>query len=320
MGSGLDNTLISLKKRHQRLGASVRRHYVSLAVTAHLIDPALTDRVDRYGDLMKDGEWLVSPDAIAFDYTGRLINGQHRLKAIGNSGETVTCLVVWNLPPEAFKIADVGVKRTGGDVLRIEGFKNPEELAAVCRLIALWKQSRLEECNQYENVENTTIVDIANACSPRIQELVKEANKCRTDGIHTAIPRSLTIFMRYAYEESFPEAIEEFYAGLVTKKEFKYRDWAEECGVGEGHEDYDDIENPVRLLEEKANKGRLGSCTRDRKLGFLIKAANAYCERRALKRLRYRRADYFPETTAPLRPCIQDDIQLPSVREQNCGR
>ena len=33
-----------------------------------------TDRVDRYAEQMRDGEWMVSPDCIAFSYTGKLIN------------------------------------------------------------------------------------------------------------------------------------------------------------------------------------------------------------------------------------------------------
>jgi len=100
------------------------------------------DRVTRYAEQIEDGEWMLSPDAIAFDYNGSLINGQHRLKAIIEANEPAPFIVAIGLEPDAFKISDVGVKRTGGDILRIEGFKNPEELAAATRLMVLWSQDR----------------------------------------------------------------------------------------------------------------------------------------------------------------------------------
>lgn len=265
---------------------------------------------------MKDGEWLVSPDAIAFDFSGRLINGQHRLKAIVNSGETVTCLVVWNLPPEAFKIADVGVKRTGGDVLRIEGFKNPEELAAVCRLVALWSQGRLEECNQYENVENTTIVDIATTFSEELSEIVKRINKKKNKKIYkdAGLPRSLMAFVYFAYSETFPTRMEEFYNGLILRDGFTFKNWADECGMSEEDEDYEDIGHPISLLEDKIIGRGWKSYTRDRMLGFIIKAVNHYCTKEPLKRLRYRQSDNFPETEAPVRADLQDNVALATAR------
>ena len=267
-----------------------------------------TDRVDRYAELMSGGDWLVSPDAIAFDHQGRLINGQHRLKAIVQSGETVQALVAWNLPPDAFKIADVGVKRTGGDVLRIEGFRNPEELAAVCRLVALWQQDRLKECNEYETVENSTIVEIAKTCSPELQGLVKKANENKLAGVHgSEMPRSLTTFVRWAYRQAHTEEIEEFYAGLINQEGFMLRKWAETIpqeALGETDEP-DSYTNPVKLLRSRC-RSSFENYSRSRKLGFLIKAANAYCQREPTKRLRYRQADYFPQIAAPLRSELEE--------------
>lgn len=262
------------------------------------------DRVDRYAEQMKDGEWLVSPDAISFDYNGRLINGQHRLKAIKqlDKGTEVQCLVAFGLQPAAFKIADVGVKRTGGDVLRIEGFKNPEELAATCRLLAMWRQNRLEEAGRYENVRNSVIVEVANRGGKRLADVVEKVtsgeDKRELIGF---VPRSIMAFVYFAYKESFPTRTDHFYDGLLFSENFPADDWSEETGV-------DGARNPISLFRSKMNN----KCdyNRERTLGYLIKALNAYCLKRPLKRLRYRKSDNFPDVKADIASELREEPTL----------
>lgn len=249
------------------------------------------DRVDRYAEQMKDGEWMVSPDAIAFSYTDKLINGQHRLKAITQlgQGESVECLVAFGLDPAAFKIADVGVKRTGADVLRIEGFKSAEEMAAVCRLLALWKQGRLEELHRYENVSNSVIVDIATACRKR---LVKTIEKTGSDkgALAGKMPRSLMAFAYFAYKPTFPVRADYFFDGFLYDKNFPAVDWEEEYGEK-------GAKNPISLLKDKMRKG-YDNLSRKAKLALLVKAMNRYCRERPLKQLRWRSNESFPELAA----------------------
>jgi len=248
-------------------------------------------RVDRYADQMRDGEWMVSPDAIAFSYTGKLINGQHRLKAITqlDSEESVQCLVAFNLDPAAFKISDVGIKRTGADVLRIEGFKSPEEKAAVCRLLALWQQGRLEELHRYENVENSTIVDIASACRERLTEVIEKVGSDKK-ALDKKMPRSLMAFAHFAYKPSFPTRAEYFFNGFLYDKNFPAVDWAEEYGE-------DGAKSPIKLLKDKM-RSEYGQLERKAKMALLIKAMNAYCLEKPMKQLRWRTNESLPEIQA----------------------
>lgn len=249
------------------------------------------DRVGRYADLMRDGEWLVSPDAIAFSYTDKLINGQHRLKAIAqlDKGQSVQCMVMFGLDPAAFKISDVGVKRTGADVLRIEGFKSAEEMAAVCRLLALWHQGRLEELNRYENVRNSVIVDVATANRERLSETIEKvgSNKSALNGL---MPRSLMAFAYFAYKPSFPEQAEYFLTHVLKGESPLDVAWSEMF------ED-EDVKNPVQLLREKV-RPNCGELSRKAKLALLVKAMNAYCLQKPMKQLRWRSNESFPELAA----------------------
>lgn len=69
---------------------------------------------------IKDGKWKMTGDAIRFSKTGKLIDGQHRLQAILNSGMTVTCVVMRDLDDAIFDVIDSGRSRQKSDVLFIE--------------------------------------------------------------------------------------------------------------------------------------------------------------------------------------------------------
>lgn len=54
-------------------------------------------KVSRYAKLMKDGKWTTHHQGMAFDAKGRLIDGQHRLWAIIESGCTIRIRVSRNV-------------------------------------------------------------------------------------------------------------------------------------------------------------------------------------------------------------------------------
>jgi len=77
--------------------------------------------VDRYARDMLNGKWALTHQGIAFDCKGKVIDGQHRLWAIVNSGVTVKMVVVRNSPSDAFDHVDLGYGRTASDVLKAQG-------------------------------------------------------------------------------------------------------------------------------------------------------------------------------------------------------
>jgi hypothetical protein len=78
-----------------------------------------TDIVQRYAGDMKAGRWLITGDAIAFDKNGAVVNGQHRLWAVFESGCTVPMLVTFNLEPDVVRVLDDHLKRKLIDVEKI---------------------------------------------------------------------------------------------------------------------------------------------------------------------------------------------------------
>jgi len=79
--------------------------------------------------------WEINGETIIYDEYGRLIEGQHRLKAIVEAHQTVWTLVVHGINRERFKTMGQGAKRTAGDILGIRGEKDARMLAAALRWV-----------------------------------------------------------------------------------------------------------------------------------------------------------------------------------------
>lgn len=101
--------------------------------------PVRRSVVRRYAETMRRGQWKLTPEPIAFDVNGDLINGQHRLAGVVESGATVQFVVARGVDPEAFSVIDSGVARTMGDRLSQVGFAYPTVAAAALRMVLLYR-------------------------------------------------------------------------------------------------------------------------------------------------------------------------------------
>ena len=80
-------------------------------------------KIRTYAQDMKTGHWEIdTPDnIISFNVNGELVNGQHRLEAIIESGTSVDRWV-WRDVPETVHMFDRGTPRSTSDTLQIRGF------------------------------------------------------------------------------------------------------------------------------------------------------------------------------------------------------
>lgn len=71
--------------------------------------------VRNLAGMIVKGEWVTTHQGIAFDETGRLVDGQHRLLAIVEAGKSVKILVTRGLPEGSYKYLDGGRARVLSD-------------------------------------------------------------------------------------------------------------------------------------------------------------------------------------------------------------
>lgn len=98
-------------------------------------------RVQQMVTDIRAGRWDFNGETIKFATSGALLDGQHRLMAVFESGIPVDLLVVEGLPESVQDTIDIGRTRTTGDMLSLRGIANGNNLAALSRNILRYDQN-----------------------------------------------------------------------------------------------------------------------------------------------------------------------------------
>lgn len=135
--------------------------------------PVAQRHVDMLTREMAEGRWMNLADGdIVIDANGNLIDGQHRLLAVIQSGMTVPFAFKEGIPTESYKVIDSGKKRTAADVIGGKYAAHKSSLArAICGVMRGYSLStvahmptttKTEAIECYENMsdEIDTIVDM----------------------------------------------------------------------------------------------------------------------------------------------------------------
>lgn len=96
--------------------------------------PLHVSRVKLFEAELRDGNFKLTHQGIAIGCSGQLLDGQHRLHAIANTGISAPLMVATGVPDESFAVLDTGIKRGASDVLAICGSQNRVEVASAIRL------------------------------------------------------------------------------------------------------------------------------------------------------------------------------------------
>lgn len=100
--------------------------------------PLSTVVVRNLAEAMRRGEWQLTHQGIAVDSSGRLLDGQHRLSAVLESGVPIETLVFTSVDSSTFSVLDAGKKRNAADALAVAGEKSTHLLASMIRVIWLF--------------------------------------------------------------------------------------------------------------------------------------------------------------------------------------
>lgn len=172
---------------------------------------------------IQQGHWLtLTGESIGYDEHDRITDGQNRLQAIANAGESVDVVVWRNLAPEVKYVIDQGVMRTGADIL---GFAGNEKylpvLSTALRIVAAWdSQPRYlahsgVKSSRYKPWSKSDLLIMAEK-HPGLVDSVAWASANRRQERCKPIPPAVLAFMHYETSLIDPDAAAEFWDGYAN--------------------------------------------------------------------------------------------------------
>lgn len=238
--------------------------------------------VDRYAQEMKARRWKLNGEPVIFGKSGRLIDGQHRLKACIQANVTFDTLVVKGADDDVFDTVDDGRVRSLGDVLHIRGDLNSNALAAGLRFI--WDYGTGRFHGDITNRKNDVLPS-----KQLLEHLlskhpgVRRSNKLfsmlcgRAGGM--LLPPSLAIGLHYLFSLTNDEKADSFFTSVQSGLELKAGD-------------------PILLLRTRliaSARDKVNKITRESQYAYTVFSWNAYVQDKQLKNYFYKPAEALPE-------------------------
>jgi len=171
-------------------------------------------KASSFVQAMHKGEWIQSLAAIHISDTGKLLDGQHRLRAIVDAGRGMFCLVISGHPESTASYFDQGRPRSLENVIKGLGLPNAKEMAATVKMLYQLYDSTL---TPPRNEVGKRIAED----NPTLQDAVAKAIRMKEDA-HISVPvLAGTYFILSSHHGK--ERVEEFFEILTlggsTRKE-----------------------------------------------------------------------------------------------------
>lgn len=117
--------------------------------------------VRQYADDMKAGRWPLNGESIKVDDRGNVVDGQHRLWAILESGITLRTVLVEGVANDSRRTVDMGRPRTASSILQMEGLASSTNVAAAAGAALRYQHYPEKVWSSSNIVSKVEIVDFA---------------------------------------------------------------------------------------------------------------------------------------------------------------
>ena len=239
--------------------------------------------VERYATEMSSGHWKAGASTIKFNSDGELIDGQHRLNAIIQSGKTVEFDVRRELDPDVFMVLDTGGTRSPGDMLHVAGFQYTSNIASAIRQASSILEVEAGVVNpQSMGKKKITPAILLEWAQEHEEELVEACRETMTkDAKVVCSPPSLFAALYFLFAQYNRKACREFFQTLTQ-------------GIGFEHGNHDPLyQLRKQLLSFKSHKNMRRPSYY--KAALVIKAWNAYQNRETIHQLKFLEGETWPE-------------------------
>lgn len=168
------------------------------------------DYVRKLAAAMQRGEWTVNGEPIQIAEEGTLLNGQHRLSAVVESGVTVPLLVIRGLEVNAQNTMDSGLRRNLSDVLALHGENETANLGAMLAMLYRYRQGhRLDNSGRTAPTPTEALALLE--AEPEIKEGAPLARRAMREA---GLRMSVTGLLVYLFNEADPGEGDRFFEAL----------------------------------------------------------------------------------------------------------
>lgn len=228
-------------------------------------------QVKRLVSEMANGNWKLNGQCLIMSDGGRLLDGQHRLTAILEYGSPITTDVRFGIDPSTFSTIDEGKKRNPGDVFKISGYSDANNLAAACKIVMAYDLGRNQASGGAAQVPTNTILLEWAGQNPSIEDDLATARSLYGASDNMILSRSKIAGYVHITKRLDEEAALKFFSQLTT-------------GIG--------MKNlsPVHILRRRLLKSKMDkmhTLPASIENGLVIQAWNAWRKGKSPKFLRY---------------------------------
>lgn len=215
---------------------------------------------------MNEGEWTLNGETIIIS-PDELANGQHRLLALKEHGKPLPFSIALVPNQSVFRTIDTGRSRSSGDILKINGYKDTNNLAAA--LSYLLKYQNSEALTHKGAITSYDVLDAAKKY-PHMSYFGRDARLT----LHI-LPLSQAMFLMYVFATIGTELSNIFFYGLQTGEDLKRGD-------------------PILMLRNEMIKNRERRLMQDKRynVAAVIMAWNAYVSGEKLSTIRWDGVDF----------------------------
>lgn len=258
----------------ETISPAYARELLALNEKNRKVNPAYVEFL--VGVLDRD-EWRLNGETIVLSSQFKLLDGQHRLTAIGRANKPVRSFVVYNIEPLAQLSMDQGAKRSNSAQLGLMDEKDTHGLASAISWYVRYKEGKMRASGTNARISIHRQVEVLEQ-KPQLREATRWGHNVHNAAL--GMPRAVAAAFYVVFSEINEDAADGFFYKLV-----------EGADIRPGH--------PVHTLQKALRKdlsrpSSAGRMTTARKAAIMVKAWNDYRAGRDRHLLKWLDGEPFP--------------------------
>ncbi len=165
----------------------------------------------QLAEVLRRGEWVLNGETIKIAENGTLIDGQHRLQAVVDSGVAIETLVMRDMPLAVQDTVDTGRRRRLSDILAIEGESDSHALGAALSMLHRFRSGTGINYSHAGAPSPQQALELLER-EPTIRDSVREARRVTK---HVGGPIGVFAALHHLFLEVDREAAEDFFNRLA---------------------------------------------------------------------------------------------------------